>query len=135
MRRLRTLVLILALTFPVGLGVSTVGCADPPVTLTPVARTAYRTTQVIKSLDLIRDTAIAGNNTTPPVFNEKTTGTVVTWHRATIIVVNTAGAGWEATTVAALDELSKQLAAGSAERAQLVPYITLARTILTEVVK
>lgn len=135
MRLLRTLALILALAFPVATLPLMVGCGKPFVTLTPVAQTAFKTTQVIKALDLIRDTAIAGNNTTPPVFSEKTTGQVVTWHRATIIVVNAAQAGWQTATVTALDTLSKQLAAGSAEQAQLVPYITLAKTLLTEVTK
>ena len=123
-------ILIVGLTLSLLTGAA---CTPPPPTLSPVAQVAFRTTQVIKALDMIRDTAIAANNTTPPVMTERTTGTVVTWHRSTLIVVNAAQQGWQAATLVSLQQLENQLS--GTERSTLVPYITLARTILAEVVR
>lgn len=108
-------------------------CTPPPPNLSPVAQTAFKSTQAIKALDMIRDTAIAAHETTPPLLTEQATGTVVSWHRSTIIVVNSAQSGWEAVTLAALDQLADRLS--GSDRAALVPYITLARTIIAEVQK
>jgi len=110
-----------------------IGCAKAPPNLTPAAQTAFKQTQIIKALDMIRDTAIAANATVPPLLNVKTTGTVVTWHWATIVVVHSAAQGWQAAALKSLDELGTNLAA--TDRPHLVPYITLARTLVEEVLR
>jgi len=108
-------------------------CAVPPPTLSPVGVADFKATQALEALALVRNIAIAAHATTPPLISEKTTGAVVSWHRSTIIVVNAREPGWEGRVLAALTELEQQLAA--TERARFVPYLTLARTVVQEVVR
>ena len=95
--------------------------------------TAFESHEIQKSLDTIRDIAVDANATTPPVLTTATTRKVVTWHESAITVLHARGAGWVVTLAASLDELLKNLPAD--ERATLLPYVTLAKTILLGVTK
>ena len=108
-------------------------CAKAPPSLTPVGVTAFQNLQVLKALDVIRDIAVDGNTTVPPVFTTDTTRKVVTWHKAAITTLNARGAGWPQTLAAGLDGVLSGLPA--AEKQTLLPYVTLAKTILQEVSK
>ena len=59
MRRILSLFAVLALLY-------VPACTNAPPTLTPAGIAAYRGTQAIQSLDLLRDAAIAANALTPP---------------------------------------------------------------------
>jgi len=108
-------------------------CAKTPVNLSPAAVTAFESHEIQKSLDTIRDIAVDANATTPPVLTTATTRKIVTWHESAITVLHARGAGWVVTLAAGLDELLKNIPAE--ERQTLLPYVTLAKTVLIGVTK
>lgn len=107
--------------------------SNAPPNLSPEGKLDWSRLQIIKALDLLRNTAIDGHETTPPLFSEKTTGAVVTYHRSAITIVHSTSLGWQATLATGLDELVKNLPPAEAQR--LGPYIVLIRTVLVEVTK
>jgi hypothetical protein len=107
------------------------GCTPPPPTLSPTAQHAFQNTRVIKSLDLLRDTAIQANAQTPPLLSEATTRKVVTYHRSALLIMRASDSGWKPAVQQGLEELGKDLPAK--EAAVLAPYLALIRTILQEV--
>ena len=109
------------------------GCAQPPPNLSPAGVAAFKGTQVIKALDMLRDVAIDAHATVPPLLAETTTRSVVLYHKSAITIIHSTPNGWAPSVQAGLAELSKTLAAS--ERAQLVPYITLAQTLIAEVTR
>lgn len=120
---LKWLIVVLALT---------VGCAShTPPNLSPQAVTAWHGTQVIKTLDLLRDSAISAHETAPPLLTEGETRKVVTWHESAIKVVHDTPNGWEPALNASFAELLKDLPAGP--RQLLSPYLTLVQEIIREV--
>lgn len=119
--------LVLSLIGPI----SAVDCAHAPPNLSPEAVVAFNNTRIIKGLDLLRDTAVDGNKTVPPVISEATMLRVVTAHRSALIVVHTLGTDWKATVETSLDELLVNLPA--AEATILKPYITLTKVVIDEV--
>lgn len=106
-------------------------CASAPTSLTPAGIEAFNKTRVIKGLDVLRDTAIEANKTVPPLISTDTTRKVVTYHRSTLIVINTSGV--KAITLTSLDELIKDLPKSEADL--LAPYIALTKVIINEVTK
>lgn len=128
----RRLSLVLALTALLTSTIlTTTGCAPPPPNLTPQAVTAFNSQRVQTALDIIRDTARTAAAQVPPVIPQTTANRVNDWHEAAITIVHAAGVGWQATVQASLDALLANLPA--ADAALLRPYVTLAKTILTEV--
>ena len=69
------------------LGLAVAGCHAPP-NLTPQATTAWHGTRVIHAIDVIRDIAIDGAATRPPVVSETTARRVVTWHRSALLTIH-----------------------------------------------
>lgn len=119
------LVTILALTLA--------QCASSPPNLSPAATAAFNNTRIIKSLDLLRDTAIEANAQERPLISEATTRKVVTWHRSTLLIIKATSFGWQATVQTGLEQLIAGLPAG--ERALLSPYVGLAKALITEVTR
>jgi ABC-type uncharacterized transport system auxiliary subunit len=107
------------------------GCQHTPPNLTPHETAAFKGTQAIKTLDLIRDTAVAAHAQVPPLLDTATTRAVVSYHKASINVIHVAPDGWKPAVQTGLDELLKSLPANAAQL--LTPYVTLLRTLLTEV--
>jgi hypothetical protein len=120
--------LIVALVLAIGL----TSCAKTPPNLTPQATVAFKATQVVKALDLLRDTAITANEQKPPVLTEDQTRKVVQYHQMALKVIQVSPVGWQQTVLVGLDELSVQLGAG---RPTLVPYMQLIKTVLIEVTR
>jgi hypothetical protein len=110
-----------------------VGCTPPPPELSPQAKLAYRNTQVLKTLDLLRDTAIAANEQTPPLVTTDATRKVVNYHKTVVTTMNALQGGWQTTALTGLDELQRNLPPDDAR--QLAPYIALVRIIIMEVPK
>lgn len=108
-------------------------CAKAPPNLTPEANAAFKGTQAVKALDLLRDTAISANAQVPPVLSEAITRKVVLYHQSTVKVIQAAPTGWKATVGTGLDELLSNLT--PSERAVLAPYVTLIKTVITEVTR
>jgi len=108
------------------------GCAtNAPPNLTPQATKAWQSTQVIKAIDLLRDTAIAAQAATPSMLSEATTRKVVLWHQSALEVAHAAPMGWQKSLLIGLDSLTTPLS--SAEKATLAPYVALIETVLKEV--
>lgn len=107
-------------------------CRHAPATLSPQASQAWYATRVIKTLDLIRDTAVDANAQTPPLLSTETTRRVVEYHRSAIITAHEMPNGWKRTVATGLGELANNL--NSQEQTILIPYIHLAQTILNEVI-
>jgi hypothetical protein len=122
MTRLSILLAALALT---------VACAKTPPDLTPEASVAFKATQAVRALDILRDTAIAAHAQTPPLMPEATTRKVVLYHQSTIKVIQAAPSGWRAVTQTGLDELAGNLS--PSDKALLAPYIALVKAVIAEV--
>ncbi len=105
-------------------------CAKAPPQLSPVAATAFQNHQIQRVLDLLRDTAIDGNATTPPVISEPVTRKVVTWHRDALLTLHARAEGWKATLTTGLDELLNDLSA--ADQQKFTPYVALAKVLIQE---
>jgi hypothetical protein len=129
-RRCCLLALVVTLTvISSGCGLTTA----PPPNLTPAAQTAFHSQQAQNVLDQIRDIAQDASKTVPPVVSRASAIKITDWHRAAITIVHEAGSGWPTAVVASLTEVLKSLS--PAEQALLAPYVTLTKTILTEVAK
>lgn len=110
-----------------------IGCVKTPPNLTPQATIAFKGTQAVKALDLLRDMAIAANAQTPPLLPEDVTRKVVLYHQSTVKVIQAAPGGWKQTAQAGLDELVNNLS--PPQRELLSPYVSLIKSILTEVTR
>lgn len=131
MRHYQLIVLVAAMTALLGGPVSQTSCAKAPPNLTPAASMAFRATQVVRALDVLRDVAIDANAQKPPLLSEEVTRKVVLYHQSTVKVIQATPAGWPAMTKAGLDALLSGLA--PPERALLAPYAGLINTIIQEV--
>jgi hypothetical protein len=120
-QRLRLVVLVVVLAS---------GCTHAPP-LTPQATTAFYGTRVIQTLDVIRDLAVSASKQTPPVVKPADMRTIVTWHRAAIVTVHTAPAGWRVTVETGLEETLRSLPPET--RTLLAPYVALVHAVLAEV--
>lgn len=107
--------------------------ANMPPNLTPQATAAFKGTQAVRALDLIRDTAIAANAEVPPLVSEATTRKIVQYHQSSVKVIQAAPDGWKPTVNTGLDELLTNLS--PSEKAMLSPYVVLLQSILREVAK
>ncbi len=107
------------------------GCAKAPPNLTPQAVHAFYRTQVIKDLDRLRDVAVSAHATVPPLLSAQETLAIVQWHRAAIVTIHNAPAGWKATVLTGLDETLANLSPKARETVS--PYVGLVRAILQEI--
>lgn len=113
--------------------VSVVGCAKVPPNLTPAATTAFKGTQVVKALDLLRDTAISANAQNPPLLDTDTTRKVVLYHQSSVKIIQASPSGWVPAVNQGLDEVINNLKPG--DRELLRPYATLIKTVINEVTR
>lgn len=107
------------------------GCAKAPPNLTPQGAAAFHGTQVIKALDVLRDTAIDANALVPPLVSTDTTRNVVTYHKSAITIIHATPRGWKVAVLTGLNELSTKIP--PVEQQQLGPYLALAKTLIQEV--
>lgn len=109
-----------------------VGCGginpqlDPTRNLSPEAKLAYQSMKIGKALDVLRDVAAAGEKS--GVISPRAALAVIAYHKATVTTIGAAPGGWRAIALTGLDQLQTTLSPG--ERAQLAPFIALARTLI-----
>lgn len=108
-------------------------CAKAPPNLTPQSVDEFNKTRVIKSIDILRDTAVIANGTVPPTISSASIRRVAQAHQSAVNVIVASATGWQATVALGLDELLTNLPAN--ERATLAPYVALAKTLLNEVAR
>lgn len=106
------------------------GCAPAPPNLTPAGVAAFKGTQAIKALDMLRDAAVDANALTPPLISTDSTRRVVLYHKSAITIIHKTPGGWRPTVGAGLGELRASLKGTDGE--QLAPYIHLAQTLIEE---
>ena len=111
----------------------TVACAKTPPSLTPEASLAFKGTQAVKALDILRDTAIEAHAQVPPLLTEEVTRKVVLYHQSTVKIIHGAPAGWTTVARTGLDELMGNLS--PPDKALLTPYVALIKTIIAEVTR
>lgn len=111
----------------------TLACATVPPNLSPQATAAFKGTQVVKALDILRDTAIDANAQTPPLLSTEVTRQVVSYHQSTVKIIQAAPSGWAPVAQTGLDELVKNLA--PPDKALLAPYIALIKSVIAEVTR
>lgn len=117
----------------VALLLSVPACAgNPPPSLTPVGQASVTATQVIKALDVVRDTASDLNATQPPILSNKVTLQIVNFHESAVKVILAAPTGWKNTVVAALGQLQSDLS--PADYARIAPYVALVQTLIASVI-
>jgi len=122
--------LIFITTLVMSFGIAACSSNVPP-NLSPQAKIAYVNTQVIKSLDLLRDITISANEQTPPLVSTEDTRKVVLYHQSAIKTIMAMPAGWKTTVTTGLDETIKNLSENTQKL--LSPYIALAKTILAQI--
>ena len=110
----RLLLIGLLLTVP-----ACAGNAQPQ--LTAQGQAAVTATEVIKGLDVIRDTA----QLVLPVSSARK---VTIFHESAVKVIAAAPAGWKPAVLAAFDQLQGDLP--SADWIRISPYVTLAKTLI-----
>jgi len=132
MKRMLCVLLVLALS----------ACAPVPAPLSPDAQAAFHATRVVKVLDVVRDAAIAANETLPPVISTASTREVVLWHKTAVQTIQAVPNGWRDTVRAGLYRLTCDVRAGTGpceprlsptEVQRLTPYVGLALVIMDEV--
>jgi hypothetical protein len=111
----------------------TLACATVPPNLTPAATAAFKGTQVVKALDILRDTAVDANAQTPPLLSEAVTRKVVLYHQSTVKIIQASPAGWVPVAQTGLDELVKNLA--PPDKTLLAPYVALIKSVIAEVTR
>jgi len=109
------------------------GCAKTPPDLTPEASLAFKGTQAVKALDLLRDTAITANAQNPPLLAEDVTRRIVLYHQSTVKIIQTSPSGWTTIAQTGLDEVMGNLS--PPQKSLLAPYASLIRTIIQEVTR
>lgn len=93
--------------------------------LTAQGQAAVTAAEVVKGLDVIRDTAQA-------VLSPSSARIVTLFHESAVQVIAAVPSGWKPTVLAAFDQLQKDLPASDWTR--ISPYITLAKTLIASVV-
>lgn len=117
----------------VALLLSVPACAgNQPPSLTPVGQASVTATQVIKALDVVRDTAVDLNAVQPPILSNKVTLQIVNFHESAVKVILAAPTGWKNTVIAALGQLQSDLS--PADYARIAPYVALAQTLIASVI-
>jgi hypothetical protein len=123
LRQVRRLSVLLVLVAALGVSVR---CAPPPPNLTPQASVAFQNTEVLKTLDLIRDLAADGAHT--GVISRADALLIVNWHTAAIRIMDARTSNYAVQITTGFDQVLAQLAPPVHER--FAPYLTLLRTVL-----
>jgi hypothetical protein len=116
---------------------SVVSCAPKAVNgrstalLTQPGIQALQKTEVVKVLDIIRDTAVDAE--AAKVLSTATTRKIVQAHKSIIDVVRVSGAGWKAVVLASLQQLKQNLTPD--ELAIVGPYIDAAASTIQAVIQ
>jgi hypothetical protein len=110
-----------------------VSCASAPPSLSPVASSAYKKTQVIKVLDLLRDTAIAANAQAPPLVSTATTRKIVEAHKTALLTIQGSDTGWAVAVGVLLAQLSHDPSFLPEEVQRFAPYFEIASQVLKQV--
>ncbi len=100
------------------------------VNLTPPGLAALHASEVVKVLDVIRDTAVDAE--AAKLMPTATAKVVVTWHKAALDTIKATPNGWKATVLAGLDALEKGLSTSEAKI--LSPYIAAAQMTIKAVI-
>ena len=125
---MKRLILVLCLA-------STVACATSNVqgrstaNLTSPGLVALHASEVVRVLDVIRDTAVDAE--TAKLLSTDTTRKVVTWHKAALQTIQATPGGWKLTVLAGLDALYQPLT--PSEQSVLRPYIFAAKLVIESV--
>ena len=109
------------------LAVTACGGNTPP-NLSPQGKSDFHKTQVVKALDLFRDTAIDANAQAPQLVTTDATRQIVLFHQSALKVIAATDAGWQATVNTLLDETLAKLP--PADSAKLAPYVALLKAVL-----
>lgn len=120
------------LVLSLGSMAGTIGCAlsaSAPAELSTEAARAFRNTQIIRGLDLLRDTAVDAH--AQSLLSEGTTRKVVMFHESTLKIIDATNEGWMEAMKQSLSELAAAIP--ERERPLLGPYLGLTRTLLKEV--
>lgn len=107
------------------------GCRHAPPGSSPRAHAAFQGTQVIKTLDLLRDYATDANAQVPPLISTVTTRKIVIYHRSAITTIHDIPNGWKPTVLTGLDEVQKNLPPDDASK--VAPYVALIKAVIAEV--
>jgi len=120
-----------AFLIALSLGFGVASCAKAPPNLTPQAVIAFHSTQVIKALDVVMETAHAAHGTTPPLISAQTDLKIIAWHQQAIVIARDAPSGWRQLVTDGLVTLKANL---SPQDWQVIaPYVALAQTLLKEI--
>ena len=122
------LALILALSLSANLTLST-GCASAPPNIGQPATAAFYQHRAQDALTQIRN--VAQSAAAQGLVSQQTANDITRWHRAAIVTVHQASAGWRETVITSLQEAVKLLP--EAEAKIVRPYVALAVTLLREV--
>jgi hypothetical protein len=120
--------LLIALLFTVPVLSS---CAANPVPVSPATQAVVAATQVIKALDVVRDTAIDLNATVPPILSTAVTTKIINFHESAVKTIMAVPGGWKSTVLAAIGQLQGSLT--PAEFDHIAPYVTLVQTLIASV--
>ena len=126
MRFAATVCLVLALC-----ALPSTGCVKAPPTLGPEAAQDFQKTRLIKALDVFRDFAIDGEAATPKAVSTELARKVVTYHQATLKIVDAAGTDWKSLVRTSLTAFVATLS--QSDQAKVAPYVNLVSAILAEV--
>jgi hypothetical protein len=106
------------------------GCVHAPATLTPQGTADFNATQVIKTLDLLRDAAINANAQTPPLLTTPTTRKIVNFHALALKTIDASRSGWKPAVSVALFQLMADPSLLPTEVQFLQPYFNVAKAII-----
>jgi len=123
-------VLVLLLLSLVAVTTTAISCAHPPPTASPVAKQEFYDTRVIKTLDLIMETAQDAAAQPEPYVSEDSARRITNWQQTAVKIIVASTSGWKDAVLASLNETFDYLKAD--EQARLAPYFALAKTILAE---
>src|SRR5678815_1041222 len=123
MFRLLPLLLVGLLSLP------SASCTKAPPNLTPAGKAAFQKTQVLKSLDLLRDIAIDAEAN--GVLHTADARKIVSYHRDTVAIMQASDLGWKAAVATGLDVLVKELPPDAGQK--IAPYVALLKVVLAEV--
>jgi hypothetical protein len=119
------------LSVMVALFVTSPACTKAPPQLGPVAAQDFQKTRVIKALDVFRDFAIDGEAAKPQAISTETARKIVTYHQATLKILDAAGSDWRSLVATSLDALTPTLP--EKDRPKVAPYVALVKALLLEV--
>ena len=111
-----------------GCGANPTPTTSPTVALSPSGIAAYQATRVVKSLDLLRDIAVAGEKS--KAVSADTALKVIAYHRQVVRTIGTVPDGWKAVAFQGLDEVQHNIPAGDWQK--LLPWISLLKTVYAE---